>query len=269
MLIFGIAGGCRCDELWKMTIDDVEDLDSLILVKIRTSKNHKSSDRRLFIKYINGKCCKMVMGIHKTGSVTREVASFLKIPNWKSFTGHCMRRTGATLLVDAGGDEVALKRFGGWSSAKVAQGYIEESKRNKNETAYKILLSNLRENETRLTNSRLETRQNTADAQEQEFLKPNSVAPVVTSSSIGLPDASSTSSSCSPVASVALPTVTVSSEVSSNFPVPVITTSAESHSVNNYSADVNSALASTGLNFHNATLTNCTFTLNFYNKNNI
>src|SRR5699024_3266518 len=132
-----------------MNIDDFDDLDFLILVKIRTSKNHKSrsfhiigehyiniyrkytslrpqqmNDRRLFIKYINGKCCKMVMGIHKIGSVTREVASFLKIPNWKSFTGHCMRRTGATLLVDAGGDEVALKRFGGWSSAKVAQGYI-------------------------------------------------------------------------------------------------------------------------------------------------
>lgn len=245
-----------------MTIDDVEDLNSLILVKIPTSKNKKSrsfhivgehyiniyrkyasfrpqhwNERRLFIKYDNGKCCKMVMGIHKIGNVTREVASFLKIPNWKSFTGHCMRRTGSTLLVDAGGDEAALKRFGGWSSAKVAQGYIEESKRNKNDTAYKILLSNLPEKETGLSNSRLETRQNTADAQEQEShldasLKPNFIVPVVTSSPIGLPAPST--SNCSP---------------------PLCSTT---------SFDVNSALPSTGPKFQN--LTSCTFTLNFYNK---
>jgi hypothetical protein len=94
---------------------------------------------RFLVKYYNGKCAKMVMGKHKIGSAPREIASFLKLPNFNEYTDHCLRRTSATLLVDNGGDISALKRHGSWSSTAVAESYIEDSIENKKQTAMKIL----------------------------------------------------------------------------------------------------------------------------------
>lgn len=106
-----------------MTVDDIEDLGSLLHIKIPESKTKKIRsftvvgevyvgfyrkylslrplnfiERRFFVKYDNGKCCRSVMGIHKISSVPKEVACFLKLPNWKEFTGHCLRRTSATVI---------------------------------------------------------------------------------------------------------------------------------------------------------------------------
>lgn len=50
-----------------------------------------------------------------------------------------MRRTSATLLIDVGANIESLKRHGGWKSSCVAEGYIEDSLRNKNENASRIL----------------------------------------------------------------------------------------------------------------------------------
>jgi integrase len=61
-------------------------------------------EQRFFLKYQNGKCYRMVMGIHKLGNAAKGVASYLNLPNWKEYTGHSLRRTSATLLVDEGGD---------------------------------------------------------------------------------------------------------------------------------------------------------------------
>lgn len=148
----------------KMKTDDIEDLRTLLHIKIPDSKTNKTrsftvvgenfigvfrkyaalrpkemNDRRFFVKYQNGKCQRSVMGIHKIGSVPKEVASYLKLPHWKEYTGHCLRRTSATLLVDAGADITCLKRHGGWRSSSVAEGYIEDSLANKKDIALKIL----------------------------------------------------------------------------------------------------------------------------------
>lgn len=40
-LISGITGACRCDELAKLTINDVEDKESLLIVKIPDTKTYK------------------------------------------------------------------------------------------------------------------------------------------------------------------------------------------------------------------------------------
>lgn len=160
----GIAGAMRCDELVHMTTDDIEDVKSALLVKIPNSKTKKTrsftimgenylcicrkyialrpdnfEQRRFFVKYQNGTCHRSVVGIHKLGSVAGEVAKYLNLPNANAYTGHCLRRTSATLLVDSGGDITALKRHGGWRSNTVAEGYIEESIKNKEEIARKIL----------------------------------------------------------------------------------------------------------------------------------
>lgn len=40
-LIFGIYGACRCDELIKLTVNNVEDKESLVIVKIPDTKTYK------------------------------------------------------------------------------------------------------------------------------------------------------------------------------------------------------------------------------------
>lgn len=166
-LIMGVAGACRCDELARLKTDDIEDLKSALLVKIPRTKtgNCRSftiigekclricrkyaslrpkdyEERRFFIKYHNGKCQRMVVGIHKISSTAREVAKYLNLENFSEYTGHSLRRTSATILVDSGGDLTCLKRHGGWRSDTVAEGYIEGSLENKMTTARKIFSVN-------------------------------------------------------------------------------------------------------------------------------
>jgi integrase len=167
VLVIGISGACRCDEMVKMRTDDFEDLGSLVLVNIPDSKTKKPrsftiagdkfmnvyrkyislrpenmKESRFFLKYVNGKCCRAVMGLHKIGGVPKEVASFLKLPNCSEYTGHSLRRISATLLVDGGADITSLKRHGGWKSSTIAEGYIEESLAHKQDVAMKILCPN-------------------------------------------------------------------------------------------------------------------------------
>lgn len=152
ILIFGIYGACRRSELLNLTIDDIEDKDSIIIVKIQDSKTHTqrtfiisnltyiklyrkyytlrpefTTNRRFFIRYVNGKCVKQVIGINKIRNTPKEIATYLKLSEAESYTGHCFRRSSATLLADSGADFASLKRHGGWRSSTVAEGYIEES----------------------------------------------------------------------------------------------------------------------------------------------
>ncbi|KAL0879211.1 hypothetical protein ABMA27_002994 [Loxostege sticticalis] len=151
-LIFGIHGACRGNELVKITVDDIENhSDQLLLVKLTDTKTKidrsfiirgeykrivekyqslRPSDiksNRFFIRYQNGKCLKQVLGKNKISSMPQEIATFLKLPDSKLYTGHCFRRTSATLLADSGADLTVLKRHGGWKSSSVAEGYIEDS----------------------------------------------------------------------------------------------------------------------------------------------
>jgi hypothetical protein len=67
------------------------------------------------------------------------IATFLKLENSKMYTGHAFRRSAATLLSDCGADLRTLKRFGGWKSDTVVEGYVEDSLQNKIGIAKKIL----------------------------------------------------------------------------------------------------------------------------------
>lgn len=150
------------DELVKMTLQDVEDLQSKLLVSIPDSKTNKSrsfvvnemylnvyrkyvalrpedmNNSRFFFKYQNGKGCRQVVGIHQFRKMPKVVATFLNLSNANEYTGHCFRRSSATMLVDSGGDITSLKRLGGWKSSNVAEGYIEESLTEKVQVANKI-----------------------------------------------------------------------------------------------------------------------------------
>lgn len=79
------------------------------------------------------------MGVNKIGGIPREIATFLKLSEPELFTGHCLRRTSATLLADSGADLTTLKRHGGWKSNNVAEEYIEDSIENKSKICGKIV----------------------------------------------------------------------------------------------------------------------------------
>lgn len=168
-LIFGIAGACRRDELYKLEVNDVEDVDSAFIVRIPDSKTHvernfvvsgkfesidllslcrKYSAARsaitgidkFFVCYRNGKCIKQVVGINMFGKMPGQIAEYLGLKNPKEYTGHCLRRTSATFLVDSGGDILTLKRHRGWKYSSVAEGYVEDSIGYKRSVANRILV---------------------------------------------------------------------------------------------------------------------------------
>lgn len=169
VLILGVAGACRRDELTKMSVDDIDDKGSILIVKIPDSKTNKSrvftltdddnldisylemyrkylklrplgiSTSRLFLKYAKGVCIKQPVGVNTMAKIPTEVATFLNLPNPERYTGHCFRRTSATLLVEAGGNMTQLKRHGGWKSSTVAEGYIDDSISGKIATGQLIL----------------------------------------------------------------------------------------------------------------------------------
>lgn len=152
----------RRDELLKLSIVDITDTESHIIIKIPDSKTRVQrtfvvsgesnplnyinyvrqyarlrpanvSSNRFFLKYASGKCVAQNVGINKIGQIPKEIATYLELLSPSEYTGHCFRRTSVTLLADAGGDLVTIKRHGGWKSSAVAEGYIDDSIKNKND----------------------------------------------------------------------------------------------------------------------------------------
>ena len=149
-LIFGICEALRKAELCNVKVRDLEDLKSVSLVRIPHTKNKTPRSftitgkfYEIYKKYANlramvpnvdqidcfflnfqaAKCTRQVVGVNKFGSVPKVVAKFLNLPDADHYTGHTLRRSSATILVDSGADLLTLKRHGGWKSNTVAEGY--------------------------------------------------------------------------------------------------------------------------------------------------
>jgi integrase len=83
---------------------------------------------RFFLCYKKkNKCIRQPVGIHSFGDMPSKIATFLKLENPKQYTGHCFRRSSATVLAGHGADITTIKRHGGWRSTAVAETYIEDS----------------------------------------------------------------------------------------------------------------------------------------------
>ncbi|CAG9814340.1 unnamed protein product [Phaedon cochleariae] len=168
-MIIGIYGACRKSELTFLRIEDVVDEHSYFLVNIPMTKTkvvrefiitmgdidglnlveilrkymklcpQNLKHNRFFVKYNSGKCGVQPVGINTFGNLPKTIARFIGLPNSVLFTGHCFRRSSATLLADSGADLTRIKRHGGWKSSSVAEGYVENSLQNKKKTATDIL----------------------------------------------------------------------------------------------------------------------------------
>lgn len=154
----GVSGACRGKELCQLDKTDVLDYETFFLVNLRDTKTEKdrsfvikrskenSTDvvrlvkkyialrspsiqghTRFFVGYRNGKCTSQPMGKNTIGQLPTKIAEYLKLPDAKLYTGHCFRRTSASLLADSGVTIDQLKRHGGWKSSTVAEGYVENS----------------------------------------------------------------------------------------------------------------------------------------------
>jgi site-specific recombinase XerD len=144
------------DDLLNLSVDDIKDNGSFLTVSLKEGKTHSKRiftvideecpfkpcelirkylslrpsnvpSRRLFIGYRQGKCTSQNVGKNTLANVPKKVAQYLGLENPESYTGHTLRTTSASMLVEGGGDLLTLKRHGGWKSSSVAEGYIEES----------------------------------------------------------------------------------------------------------------------------------------------
>lgn len=171
VLVFGLYGACRRDELLKLTIDDIDDHEKYVLVKLRDTKTHTPrsfvipdvsstfnpyefyrryaslrpphvTTRRFFLGYREGKCVSQPAGMHTIGGVPKRVATFLGLDHPENYTGHCLRRSGASMVAESCGNILPVKQIGGWKSSKVAEQYVEQSIKGKVEVAKMVLSVN-------------------------------------------------------------------------------------------------------------------------------
>lgn len=161
--IVGVMGACRKHELWQMKTNHIQDLGTAILIQVPDTKTKierkftitgsfctifkkywalrpvNVTSNNFFLNYQKGRCTNQVIGMNKFGSMPKHIATFLKLENPEKYTGHCFRRTSATMLVDAGADITMLKRHGGWKSTTVAENYVDNSLNSRMSVANKIL----------------------------------------------------------------------------------------------------------------------------------
>lgn len=172
-MIIGVFGACRREEITNLMRRDVQDEGEYIKITLPNSKtkimrefaitegnipgiscldlfrkyknlrpSHTKHDR-FFLAYRGGKCTQQPVGVNTIGGIPKKIATALGLSESVKYTGHCFRRSSASLLADAGADMHTLKRHGGWKSDGVAEGYVETSIENKKIIATKIMGSSV------------------------------------------------------------------------------------------------------------------------------
>lgn len=196
VVLMGVMGACRCDELVNLKTTDINDNGSILVIKIEKTKNYKPrsfvvtdakgtgfngmqiyrkyaalrplslGDGRFFLCYRSGKCTVQPVGINTLSKIPKLVANYLNLNDAHLYTGHCFRRTSATFLANASADILTLKRHGGWRSSSVAESYVEESVSNKVEIAKKIINSEAEEGASSSKKIHVEATERTVEATE-------------------------------------------------------------------------------------------------------
>ncbi|GLG94591.1 Zinc finger protein 1 [Gryllus bimaculatus] len=154
-VVFGVSGACRCDELYSINVDYVQDKGNLLVVTIpRTNTNKrrvftimaddemngvdlyrkylalrpkKVEHPSLFVSMRRGKCTVQRVGINSFYKIAKTVATYLKLEEPETYTGHSLRRSSATLLAESGTEIIPHKRHGSWRTGNAAEGYVEDS----------------------------------------------------------------------------------------------------------------------------------------------
>lgn len=173
--IIAYYGGLRCAELVALTFKDIAINEHDITVFIRTCKTdpqgkskfyftipqtndehncpykiiqmyYESVQKKVgrFFQNFNLKSQQFSgqpMGRNTIGAIPKFIATYLKLDNPESYTGHCFRRSSATALADSGATMTTLKRTFRWKSDTVAEGYIDQSKCHKIDVAKSLTIN--------------------------------------------------------------------------------------------------------------------------------
>jgi integrase len=67
------------------------------------------------------------LGKSTLAETPRTVASYLDLPAAARYTGHGLRASGASFMVESGASSIELMNAGNWSSITVAEGYVRDS----------------------------------------------------------------------------------------------------------------------------------------------
>jgi hypothetical protein len=119
VLIIGITGACRRQELLNLKVNDVEDLGEFMKTMLPITKtkvpreftvikgNFKDLNlvdmvrkyatvcpshtphARFFINYKKERCTVQPVGINTFGGLPSKIVNFLELPSAKEYTGHC------------------------------------------------------------------------------------------------------------------------------------------------------------------------------------
>lgn len=170
-LIIGVFGSCRRVELKDMSLDQMVfsdnpngvlitlprtktdvirqfvvgegDRDGINLINVVKSyaalRPSDMDSQRFFTTYRNGVCVRQLIGIHALGGYPKAIATFLNLPNPSTYTGHCYRRSGVSLMAESGATLADMRRHCGWMNEGMAERYIELSVNNKRKIAGHIL----------------------------------------------------------------------------------------------------------------------------------
>ena len=150
VMVLGVYGCLRSSEIINITSDDIKKDETGYRIFVAAQKSTETryfriegrhatiideydklrpmkATSRFLLTSRKGTLVNSPLGINQIGLIARQVATFLRLLNPDAYTGHCFRRTSATLAANSGIDFVQLKRLGGWKSDTVAQHYIAES----------------------------------------------------------------------------------------------------------------------------------------------
>lgn len=113
--MLGVAGGCRGNEIRTFKIDYVKDYGDEIIVNIPATDHNdpkvfviggefakivqkymqlrpaRVTTDRFFLQYSQGKCDFHVIGKNKIALVPKEIAKFLQLDDYKSYTGQSIQ----------------------------------------------------------------------------------------------------------------------------------------------------------------------------------
>lgn len=112
ILVFGVSGGCKVEELADIKMEYVKDYGTEVIVRIPVTENHrakvfvisgefakiaqkymqqrpaKATTDSFFLQYHQGECQYQVISKQKLAIVPKEIAKFLKLDDYKSYSGH-------------------------------------------------------------------------------------------------------------------------------------------------------------------------------------
>ena len=134
-MVIGISGACRSDELFKMKTADVDLQEHRAIVVIPSTETYQTRSflvtnikwveivrryvdlrkdvegDRFFVQLRYGKLTKQPYGQNSISQIPKKIATYLQLSNVNTYTGHCFRRTAATLRANGSGDARNLKKL--------------------------------------------------------------------------------------------------------------------------------------------------------------